>query len=56
MIVEFNIANDEIISLSVIKKEDTETKYQLIDADKFIWMELELVGQNLIGIYSKMSE
>lgn len=48
MIVEFNIANDEIISLSVIKKEDTETKYQLIDNDKFIWMEIELVGQNLI--------
>jgi hypothetical protein len=48
MIVEFNIENDEIISLSVIKKEDTETKYQLIDADKFIWMELELVGQNLL--------
>ncbi|MCF8428273.1 MAG: DUF262 domain-containing protein [Bacteroidia bacterium] len=48
MIVEFNIANDEIISLSVIKKEDTETKYQLIDDDKFIWMELELVGQNLV--------
>lgn len=48
MIVEFNIANDEIISLSVIKKEDTETKYQLIDDDKFIWMELELVGQNLL--------
>lgn len=48
MIVEFNIANDEIISLSVIKKEDTETKYQLIDDDKFIWMELELVSQNLL--------
>jgi Protein of unknown function DUF262 len=48
MTVEFNIANDEIISLSVIKKEDTETKYQLIDEDKFIWMELELVGQNLL--------
>jgi hypothetical protein len=48
MIVEFNIENDEIISLSVIKKEDTETKYQLIDANKFIWMELELAGQNLL--------
>jgi len=48
MIVEFNISADEIISLSVIKKEDTETKYQLIDDDRFIWMELELVGQNLV--------
>lgn len=47
MIVEFSIANDEIISLSVIKKEDTETKYQLIDDEKFIWMELELVDNNL---------
>jgi uncharacterized protein with ParB-like and HNH nuclease domain len=47
MIVEFNIANDEIISLSVIKKEDTATEYQLIDKEKSIWMELELVGQNL---------
>jgi len=50
MIVEFNIANDEIITLSAIKKEDSETKYQLIDDDKFIWMELELVGQNLLVI------
>jgi hypothetical protein len=48
MIVEFNIGNDEIISLSVIKKEDTENKYQLIDDEKFIWMEIELVGQNLM--------
>jgi len=48
MIVEFNISADEIISLSVIKKEDTETKYQLIDDDRFIWMELELVGPNLV--------
>jgi hypothetical protein len=48
MIVEFNIGNDEIISLSVIKKEDTENKYQLIDDEKFIWMEIELVGQNFM--------
>ncbi|HFK5538322.1 TPA: DUF262 domain-containing protein [Elizabethkingia anophelis] len=48
MIVEFNIGNDEIISLSVIKKEDTENRYQLIDDDKFVWMEIELVGQNLL--------
>lgn len=48
MIVEFNIENEEIISLSVIKKEDTESKYQLIDSEKFIWMELELAGQNLL--------
>lgn len=48
MIVEFNIGNEELISLSVIKKDDTENKYQLIDDDKFIWMELELVGQNLL--------
>ncbi len=50
MIVEFNIANDEIISLSVIKKEDSETKYQLIDSNKFIWMEVELKGKNLIAL------
>jgi hypothetical protein len=48
MIVEFNIGNDEIISLSVIKKEDSETKYQLVDSNQFIWMEVELVGQNLV--------
>ena len=48
MIVEFNIENEEIISLSVIKKEDTESKYQLIDSEKIIWMELELSGQNLL--------
>ena len=48
MIVEFNIGNDEIISLSVIKKEDTENNYLLIDdADKLTWMEIELVGKNL---------
>ncbi|AVF48291.1 hypothetical protein CMT89_08515 [Elizabethkingia anophelis] len=47
MIVEFNIANDEIISLSVVKKENTDNRYQLIDDNKFIWMELELQGQNL---------
>ncbi|WP_276345610.1 DUF262 domain-containing protein [Daejeonella sp. JGW-45] len=47
MLVEFNIA-DKIISLSVIKKEGTETCYQLIDDEKRIWMELELVGQNLV--------
>ena len=52
MIVEFKLANDEIISLSVIKKEDTATKYQLIDQDKFIWMELELVGQNLLVLFN----
>lgn len=48
MIVEFNISNDVIISLSVIKKEDTEKNYQLIDSDKSVWMELESVGKNLI--------
>jgi uncharacterized protein with ParB-like and HNH nuclease domain len=51
MIVEFNIANDEIISLSVIKKEDTETKYQLIDDDKSTWMEIELGSQNLLVLF-----
>lgn len=51
MIVEFNTAADEMISLSVVKKENTETEYQLIDKDKFIWMELELVGQNLIVLH-----
>lgn len=47
MIVEFNIGNDELVSLSVIKKEDSETIYQLVDSNKFIWMEVELVGTNL---------
>lgn len=51
MIVEFNLNNDELISLSVLKKEDTETKYQLIDTDKSIWMELELSDQNLMVIF-----
>lgn len=48
MIVEFNIGNDEIISLSVIKKEGSETIYQLVDSEKFIWMEVELAGPNLV--------
>lgn len=47
MIVEFNIANEDIISLSVIKKENTATEYQLIDNENSIWMELEMVAQNL---------
>lgn len=51
MIVEFNIANEEIISLSVIKKEDTEATYQLIDTERLIWMELVLIGQNLEILY-----
>lgn len=54
MIVEFNIENEELISLSVIKKEDSATKYQLIDNLKFIWMELELVGQNLNVLYKDL--
>lgn len=52
MIVEFNIAQDEIISLSVIKKADTDNHYQLIDENRHTWMELELKGQNLI-VFSK---
>jgi len=48
MIVEFKIADDELISLSVVKKTNSENYYQLIDSDNFIWMELELQGKNLI--------
>lgn len=48
MTVEFNIEIDELVSLSVIKKEDSETIYQLVDSNKFVWMEVELVGTNLV--------
>ncbi len=51
MIVEFKIENDEIISLFVIKKEDAGNIYQLIDTANSSWMELELVGQNLVVSY-----
>lgn len=47
MIVEFDIANENIISLSVIKKNDIENHYQLIDNTNFIWMELVLQENNL---------
>lgn len=48
MIVEFNLANEELICLSVIKKEDSDKKYQLVDSEQTIWMEVELVGSNLV--------
>lgn len=48
MIVEFNIESDESVSLSVIKKENSETIYQLIDSNKFVWMEVEFIGTNLV--------
>lgn len=48
MIVEFKIANEELISLAVIKKEDTENIYQLVDSNQFSWMDVELVGTNLV--------
>ena len=51
MIVEFNIENDELVSLSVIKKEDSETIYQLVDSKEIIWMEVELVGTNLAVLH-----
>lgn len=47
MLVEFNIENDGLISLSVIKKEGSDAIYQLIDSNKSIWMEVELKGTNL---------
>jgi uncharacterized protein with ParB-like and HNH nuclease domain len=47
MIIEFNIENDLLVSLSVIKKEGSGTIYQLVDSNKFVWMEVELVGTNL---------
>lgn len=47
MIVDFNIENEQIISLSVIKKEDAENRYQLIDDEKFIWMEIEIITPNI---------
>lgn len=48
MIVEFKIANEELISLSVIKKEDSEVIYQLVDSEQFLWMEVELAGTDLV--------
>jgi len=47
MIVDFNIENEQIISLSVIKKADTLNRYQLIDDQKFIWMEIEVNSPNI---------
>jgi hypothetical protein len=47
MIVDFNIENEQIISLSVIKKEDATNRYQLIDDEKFIWMEIEVNSPNI---------
>ncbi|MDR2085310.1 MAG: DUF262 domain-containing protein [Bacteroidales bacterium] len=52
MIVEFYTANEDIISLSVIKKNNIENHYQLIDEANSIWMEIELQGQSL-AILSK---
>lgn len=47
MNVDFNIENEQIISLSVIKKEDATNSYQLIDDEKFIWMEIEVDSPNI---------
>ena len=47
MIVDFNIEGEQIISLSVIKKEDATNRYQLIDDEKFIWMEIEVNSPNI---------
>lgn len=47
MIVEFKIENEELISLSVTKKEDSESIYRLVDSNQFTWMEVEIVGTNL---------
>lgn len=47
MIVDFKIENEQIISLSVIKKIDAVNTYQLIDDEKVVWMELHLNNQNL---------
>ena len=54
MIVEFNIENGKLIILSVIKKEGTETGYQLIDADQFVWMEIELRGRELVVLFKDL--
>jgi hypothetical protein len=51
MIVEFSIENGDLVSLSVIKKEDSERRYQLVDSNKSIWMEVELVSPNLVVLY-----
>lgn len=48
MIIEFKIANDELIALSVIKKEDSKTIYKLVDSDQYDWMQVELVENNLV--------
>lgn len=47
MIVDFNIANEQIISLSVIKKEDATNRYLLIDDEKIIWMEIEVKSPDI---------
>jgi Protein of unknown function DUF262 len=47
MIVDFAIENEQIVSLSVIKKDDAENRYQLIDDEKFVWMEIEINSPNI---------
>lgn len=47
MILDFNVSDETIISLSVIKKDNTENFYNLVDKDKKVWIELELSGQTL---------
>lgn len=56
MILDFNLSNETIISLSVVKKEDSKNVYHLIDSDKKVWIELELEGQilNINNIDSKI--
>jgi hypothetical protein len=51
MILDFNITDDAIISLSVVKKENADNHYDLIDIDNKVWIKLELLGQTLNILY-----
>lgn len=52
MTIDFKLENDEIKSLSVVKKQNTANHYQCIDEDNFCWMEVEISIPN-IEIISK---
>ena len=47
MTIDFKLENDEIKSLSVVKKQNTANHYQCIDEDNFCWMEVEISIPNI---------
>ncbi|WP_118953417.1 DUF262 domain-containing protein [Taibaiella helva] len=47
MNLEFDVKNGNSIILVVQKQANDENKYNLIDSDKAVWMELRFTGKNL---------